>query len=87
MSGAMDLPDAEEELAALSQALNVLPLRIGIYVPDDLLEDWFAPGTGMNPVSSEALDAAETFARRHDCEFRHYPEHKKTIMWKWVPAL
>jgi hypothetical protein len=87
MSEAMNLPVAEEELAALSQALKMLPLRIGAYVPDDLLEDWFAPGTGMDPVSAEALHAAAEFARRHDCEFKHYPERKEAVMWKWVPAL
>ena len=42
----------------LDSTLTALPLRVGTYVPDDLLEDWFAPGTGMNPVSAEALKAA-----------------------------
>ncbi|RWE54177.1 hypothetical protein [Mesorhizobium sp.] len=40
--------------------LEKLPLRIGAYGPDDLLEDWFAPGTGMDPVSKEALAAAKS---------------------------
>jgi hypothetical protein len=76
-----------EPLAALGDALVALPLRIGVYVPDDLLEDWFAPGTGMDPVSDEALSAAARFARRFDCEFKHYPDRKEAVMWKWVPAL
>ena len=42
----------------LDDTLTSLPLRVGVYVPDDLLEDWFAPGTGMNPASAAALVAA-----------------------------
>ncbi len=87
MTVAMNVPATQEELSALSRALEALPLRIGLYVPDDLLEDWFAPGTGMDPVTAAALDEAAAFARRHDCEFKHYPERKEAVMWKWVPAL
>jgi hypothetical protein len=86
----MDTPldDFEAEpLAALGDVLKLLPLRIGVYVPDDLLEDWFAPGTGMDPVSPLALSIAGHFARRFDCEFKHYPERKEAVMWKWVPAI
>lgn len=39
----------------MDSALTNLPLRIGAYVPDDLLEDWFAPGTGMNPPLKNRL--------------------------------
>jgi hypothetical protein len=67
--------------------LEKLPLRIGAYVPDDLLEDWFAPGTGMNPVSKEALAAAKAYGWRFECEFKHYPERMEGVFWKWVPAI
>lgn len=67
--------------------LEQLPLRIGAYIPDDLLEDWFAPGTGMNPVSNEALAAAKNYGWRFECEFKHYPERKEGVFWKWVPAI
>lgn len=36
----------------MDEVLTKLPLRIGAYVPDDLIEDWFAPNTGMNPPAS-----------------------------------
>jgi hypothetical protein len=71
----------------MDESLNSLPLRVGIYVPDDLLEDWFAPGTGMNPVSADALEAAARYARRFECEFKHYPERREGVFWKWVPAI
>jgi hypothetical protein len=71
----------------LDQTLQALPLRAGVYVPEDLLEDWFAPGTGMNPVSSEALDAAEAYGKRFECEFKYYPERMEGVFWKWVPAI
>ncbi|CDX11955.1 conserved hypothetical protein [Mesorhizobium sp. ORS 3324] len=67
--------------------LQQLPLRIGAYVPDDLLEDWFAPGTGMRPVSAAALAAAARYGRRFECEFKYYPERMEGVFWKWVPAL
>ncbi|WP_027027760.1 MULTISPECIES: hypothetical protein [unclassified Mesorhizobium] len=67
--------------------LQHLPLRIGAYVPDDLLEDWFAPRTGMNPPSGVALAAAASYGRRFECEFKHYPERKEGVFWKWVPAI
>jgi hypothetical protein len=73
--------------AEMDEVLEKLPLRIGACVPDDLLEDWFAPGTGMNPVSEVALKAASQYARRFDCEFKHYPERKEGVFWKWVPAI
>ena len=47
----------------MDAVLENLPLRIGAYVPDDLLEDWFAPGTGMKPVSAWALDAPRARAK------------------------
>ena len=71
----------------LDRTLTALPLRVGTYVPDDLLEDWFAPGTGMNPVSDEALRAAEAYGRRFECEFKYYPERQEGVFWKWVPAI
>ena len=64
-----------------------LPLRIGAYVPEDLLEDWFAPMTGMSPVSKAALDRAVAYGRRFDCEFKYYPERLEGVFWKYVPAL
>jgi hypothetical protein len=67
--------------------LQRLPLRIGAYVPDDLIEDWFAPHTGMNPPSSEALAAAASYGRRFECEFKHYLKRKEGVFWKWVPAI
>lgn len=71
----------------MDTVLNQLPLRIGTYVPDDLLEDWFARGTGINPVSSEAVAAAEAYGRRFECEFKYYPERMEGVFWKWVPAI
>jgi hypothetical protein len=73
--------------AELDAALKALPLRTGIYVPEDLLEDWFAPGTGMSPVSAEALSQAEAYGRKLECEFKYYPERLEGVFWKWVPAL
>lgn len=71
----------------LDKTLTALPLRVGAYVPDDLLEDWFAPRTGMNPVSAEALRTAEAYGRRFECEFKYYPERQEGVFWKWVPAI
>jgi hypothetical protein len=67
--------------------LENLPLRIGAYVPDDLLEDWFAPGTGMKPVSEQALTIAAAYGRRFECEFEYHPERMEGVFWKWVPAI
>ena len=47
----------------MDMVLQYLPLRIGAYVPDDLLEDWFAPRTGMNPPTEAALAAAAAAIR------------------------
>lgn len=71
----------------MNAVLESLPLRIGAYIPDDLLEDWFAPRTGMNPPSEEALVAAARYGRRYECEFQHYPDRKEGVFWKWVPAI
>jgi len=73
-----------EEMDAV---LEMLPLRIGTYVPSDLLEEWFAPGTGMNPVSTEAIAAAKLYGRRFECEFEYYPQRMEGVFWKWVPAI
>jgi hypothetical protein len=67
--------------------LTQLPLRIGAYVPEDLIEEWFAPGTGMNPVSKIAFDNAEAYGRRFECEFKYYPERCEGVFWKFVPAI
>lgn len=67
--------------------LAKLPLRIGAYVPGDLLEEWFAPGTGMNPISEAAIEAAKRYGRRFECEFEYYPERIEGVFWKWVPAI
>lgn len=77
-----DMPPPE-----MDEVLKQLPLRIGAYVPDDLLEDWFAPRTGIDPVSDEALRAAEAYGRKFECEFKYYPERLEGVFWKWVPAI
>ena len=71
----------------MDDVLIKLPLRIGAYVPEDLLEDWFAPGTGMKPASKAALDRAEAYGRRFECEFKYYPERYEGVFWKFVPAM
>jgi hypothetical protein len=72
---------------SMDAVLKHLPLRIGAYVPDDLLEDWFAPGTGMKPASDQALSAAKSYGWRFECEFKYYPERMEGVFWKWVPAI
>ena len=71
----------------MDMVLQYLPLRIGAYFPDDTLEDWFAPRTGMNPPTEAALAAAAAYGRRFECEFKHYAERKEGVFWKWVPAI
>lgn len=71
----------------MDTVLRSLPLRIGAYIPEDLLEDWFAPGTGMNPVSKQCLAAAQAYGRKFECEFKYYPERSEGVFWKFVPAL
>ena len=85
----MDHADRERHMPPeeLNRTLQSLPLRAGVYVPEDLLEDWFAAGTGMNPVSAKALDEAEAYGRRFECEFKYYPERMEGVFWKWVPAI
>lgn len=77
------MPPPEE----MDLVLRHLPLRVGAYLPDDLLEDWFAPGTGMNPLSDKALAAAAAYGRAFECEFKHYPNRLEGVFWKWVPAI
>nr|OAP88410.1 hypothetical protein A4U53_35285 [Rhizobium leguminosarum] len=43
--------------------------------------------TGMNPVSKIALDNAEAYGRRFECEFKYYPERYEGVFWKFVPAM
>ena len=71
----------------MDDVLTKLPLRIGAYVPDDLLEDWFAPGTGMSPPNNQALAAAEAYGWQFECEFKYYPDRREGVFWKWVPAI
>ncbi|MBL3683983.1 hypothetical protein F2981_02375 [Sinorhizobium meliloti] len=71
----------------MDSALTSLPLRIGAYIPDDLLEDWFAPGTGMNPPSETALAEAAAYGGGSSANSRYYPERKEGGLWKWVPAI
>ena len=71
----------------MNTVLEKLPLRIGAYILNVLLEDWFAPGSGMNPPSSEALAAAKTYGRQFQCEYKYYPERMEGVFWKWVPAI
>lgn len=71
----------------MDTVLEALPLRVGAYVPDDLLEDWFAPGSGMSPLSENTLKAAALYGRQFECEFKHYADRKEGVFWKWVPAI
>ena len=70
----------------IGEMLRIAPLRVAV-VPDDLLEDWFAPDTGMNPVSEEAIREAVAYGRLYDCEFKYYPDRLERVFWKWVPAI
>ena len=70
----------------LKSILSSLPLRTGLYIPDDLLEDWFGQG-GSPPSLEDALPAASSFGRECDSEFEHDAERKEGVFWKWVPAI
>ena len=71
----------------MDEVLLKLPLRIGAYIPEDLLEDWFAPRTGMKPVSQAAIDGAIRYGRKFECEFKYFPDRMEGVFWKWVPAI
>jgi hypothetical protein len=77
-------PSPPPELAEL---LRNAPLRVGISVPADLMEDWFAPDAGMNPLSLKAIESARAFARAYECEFKYDAERLEGVFWKWVPAI
>lgn len=72
---------------SVEDILRALPLRVALSVPDDLLEAWFAPGEGMDPLSDAAVKAAADFGWRFECEFKHYPDRMEGVFWKWVPAI
>jgi len=67
--------------------LRNAPLRVCISVPADLMEDWFAPDTGMNPLSLQAIEAARAFAKTYECEFKYEADRLEGLFWKWVPAI
>ncbi len=71
----------------MNDVLRKLPLRIGAYVPEDPAGRLVCPGTGMNPVSKMALENAEAYGRRFECEFKYYPERYEGVFWKFVPAM
>ena len=71
----------------MDAVLRRLSLRIGAYIPDDLMEDWFAPGSGMGPVRDAALKAAALYGQRFECEFKYYPDRLEGVFWEWVPAI
>ena len=73
--------------AEIDEILGKLPLRIGLYVPDDLLQEWFPPATKDGGVDQLTRTAAEQYAARFECEFQHDAARAEGVFWKWVPAL
>jgi len=71
----------------LDRLLERLPLRIGVYVPEDILEDLFPPGAVNGSLDPEAQKAAADYARRFDCEFRYDAQRHEGTFWKFVPAI
>ena len=65
----------------MEEILAKLPLRVGLYVPDDVLQDWFPTRAASPP------EQAAEYAASHECEFKHYPERREGVFWKWVPAI
>ncbi len=74
-------------LADLDGLLDKLPLRIGIYVPDDILEILFPPGAVDGTLDPDARKAAEEYGKRFGCEFEYDPERREGTFWKFVPAM
>jgi hypothetical protein len=70
-----------------AELLRKAPLRVAISVPVDLMEDWFAPNAGMKPLSRDAIEAAQAFARLYEWEFKYDADCLEGVFWKWVPAL
>ena len=68
--------------AVVDEIIRKLPLRVGLYVPDDLLQDWFPAESNRTPV-----ERAREHARSLECEFEYYSERAEGVFWKWVPAL
>ncbi len=66
--------------------LQNLPLRIGTYVPDDLLGVWFAPGTGNESPAEAALEAARAHGRPFECDANATRAQGRSVL-QWVPAI
>jgi hypothetical protein len=75
------------QLDELDGLLERLPLRIGVYVPDDILAQLFPPGTADGILDPKAREAAVEYAGRFDCEFEYDEERREGTFWKFVPAL
>jgi hypothetical protein len=77
-----DMPPPEIE-----EIIRKLPLRVGLYVPDDILEEWFPPGVRDGTLTEPTRGAVQDYAKRVGCEFEYYPDRGEGVFWKWVPAM
>lgn len=71
----------------IADIIAKLPLRVGLYVPDDILDEWFPPGARDGSLAGPALAAAQDYAKRVGCEFEYYADRGEGVFWKWVPAM
>lgn len=71
----------------IEEIIRKLPLRVGLYVPDDILQDWFSPRERSGAAGQTGEEAAQAFAQRTGCEFQYDSERGEGVFWKWVPAM
>jgi len=66
----------------LDELLELLPPRVSLNVPENVLAEWFSPVAGNGQVNETILKRAEVYAQTCGCKFAYHASIREGVFYK-----
>lgn len=66
----------------VDEILELLPARVSLNIPENVLAEWFAPAPGNGRVNDAVLKRAETYAKTCGCRFGYHASIREGVFYR-----
>lgn len=66
----------------VDEILDLLPSRVSLNIPENVLAEWFSPVAGDGRVNDAILKRAEIYAKTCGCKFGYHASIREGVFYR-----
>lgn len=66
----------------IDEILELLPPRISLNVPENVLVEWFSPAAGDDRINETIIKRAEVYAKTCGCKFGYHASIREGVFYR-----